>query len=56
MNFVILCLRHSRFGGTFVVENMKAIGDNQMICHKPFQKVEALELARDKVSFIFIYF
>ncbi|KAF7990289.1 hypothetical protein HCN44_000094 [Aphidius gifuensis] len=40
--------RHSRFGGTFVVENMKAIGDNQMICHKPFQKVEALELARDK--------
>ncbi|XP_057326747.1 protein timeless homolog [Microplitis mediator] len=40
--------RHSRFGGTFVVQNMKAIGDNQMICHKPFEKIEALEFSRDK--------
>ncbi|THK33002.1 protein timeless homolog [Diachasma alloeum] len=42
--------RHSRFGGTFVVKNMKAIGENQLICHKPFEKIEALEFARDKVK------
>ncbi|XP_011305481.1 protein timeless homolog [Fopius arisanus] len=42
--------RHSRFGGTFVVQNMKAIGENQLICHKPFEKIEALEFARDKVK------
>ncbi|XP_063971887.1 protein timeless homolog [Diachasmimorpha longicaudata] len=40
--------RHSRFGGTFVVQNMKAIGEKQLICHKPFEKIEALEFARDK--------
>ncbi|XP_034934838.1 protein timeless homolog isoform X2 [Chelonus insularis] len=40
--------RHSRFGGTFVVQNMKAIGENQLICHKPFQKVESLDFSRDK--------
>ncbi|KAK0085626.1 hypothetical protein PV325_004747 [Microctonus aethiopoides] len=42
--------RHSRFGGTFVVQNMKAIGENQLICHKPFQKIEALEFSHDKVK------
>ncbi|KAK0096098.1 hypothetical protein PV326_006481 [Microctonus aethiopoides] len=42
--------RHSRFGGTFVVQNMKAIGENQLICHKPFQKIEALDFSHDKVK------
>ncbi|XP_011690831.1 PREDICTED: protein timeless homolog isoform X1 [Wasmannia auropunctata] len=40
--------RHSRFGGTYVVENMKAIGENQMICHQPYQKIEALEFGHNK--------
>ncbi|XP_012222325.1 protein timeless homolog isoform X1 [Linepithema humile] len=40
--------RHSRFGGTYVVQNMKAIGENQMICHKPYQKIEALEFGHNK--------
>ncbi|XP_029034529.1 protein timeless homolog isoform X2 [Osmia bicornis bicornis] len=40
--------RHSRFGGTYVVENMKAIGDNQLLCHKPYQKIEALNFSKDK--------
>ncbi|XP_012062583.1 PREDICTED: protein timeless homolog [Atta cephalotes] len=40
--------RHSRFGGTYVVQNMKAIGENQMICHKPYQKIEAVEFGHDK--------
>lgn len=41
--------RHSRFGGTYVIQNMKAIGDNQMLCHKPYEKVEALEFNSQKV-------
>ncbi|XP_011173663.2 protein timeless homolog isoform X1 [Solenopsis invicta] len=40
--------RHSRFGGTYVVQNMKATGENQMICHKPYQKIEALEFGHNK--------
>ncbi|XP_071645976.1 protein timeless homolog [Temnothorax longispinosus] len=40
--------RHSRFGGTYVVQNMKATGENQMICHKPYQKIEALEFGTNK--------
>ncbi|KAK2582183.1 hypothetical protein KPH14_004539 [Odynerus spinipes] len=42
--------RHSRFGGTYVVQNMKAIGDNQMLCHKPYEKVEALEFSVQKAK------
>lgn len=42
--------RHSRFGGTYVVQNMKAIGENQLICHKPYQKIEALEFGTEKVK------
>lgn len=30
---------------------MKATGENQMICHKPYQKIEALEFGHDKVNF-----
>jgi len=33
------------------VQNMKAIGENQMICHKPYQKIEAVEFGHDKVNF-----
>ncbi|XP_017753046.1 PREDICTED: protein timeless homolog [Eufriesea mexicana] len=40
--------RHSHFGGTYVVQNMKAIGENQLLCHKPYQKVEALNFSQDK--------
>ncbi|XP_012343215.2 protein timeless homolog [Apis florea] len=40
--------RHSHFGGTYVVQNMKAIGENQLICHKPYQKIEALNFGQDK--------
>ncbi|XP_029159250.1 protein timeless homolog [Nylanderia fulva] len=40
--------RHSRFGGTYIVQNMKAIGENQMICHKPYQKIETLEFGHNK--------
>ncbi|XP_011499954.1 PREDICTED: protein timeless homolog [Ceratosolen solmsi marchali] len=40
--------RHSRFGGTYVVQNMKAIGDNEMLCHKPYQKIEDLNFSVTK--------
>ncbi|XP_048261586.1 protein timeless homolog isoform X2 [Bombus terrestris] len=40
--------RHSHFGGTYVVQNMKAIGENQLLCHKPYQKIEALNFGQDK--------
>ncbi|XP_050450903.1 protein timeless homolog [Cataglyphis hispanica] len=40
--------RHSRFGGTYIVRNMKATGENQMICHKPYQKIETLEFGHNK--------
>lgn len=42
--------RHSRFGGTYIVQNMKATGENQMICHKPYQKIETLEFGHNKVN------
>ncbi|XP_012279584.1 protein timeless homolog [Orussus abietinus] len=40
--------RHSRFAGSYVVKNMKAIGENQLICHRPFSTTEALEFDRQK--------
>ncbi|XP_011874599.1 PREDICTED: protein timeless homolog isoform X2 [Vollenhovia emeryi] len=40
--------RHSRFGGTYVVENMKATGENPLICHKPYQKIDALEFGHNQ--------
>lgn len=33
------------------MQNMKATGENQMICHKPYQKIEALEFGHNKVNF-----
>lgn len=31
------------------MQNMKAIGDNEMICHKPYQKIEDLSFSVTKV-------
>lgn len=33
------CSRHSRFGGTYVIQNMKSISDNDMISLKPINKI-----------------
>ncbi|XP_076654997.1 circadian regulator timeout isoform X2 [Halictus rubicundus] len=44
--------RHSHFGGTYMVQNMKAIGENQLLCHKPFQKIEALNFGKDKTKLV----
>ncbi|XP_063423277.1 protein timeless homolog isoform X3 [Mytilus trossulus] len=34
--------RHSRFGGTFVVHNMKSISDREVIYHKPLKDVNEM--------------
>lgn len=49
VNHRIIMFRHSHFGGTYIVQNMKAIGENQLLCHKPYQKIEALDFGQDKV-------
>lgn len=40
--------RHSRFGGTFVMQNVKSISENDMICHKSLERTIAMEFGRDK--------
>ncbi|XP_056642812.1 protein timeless homolog [Diorhabda sublineata] len=41
--------RHSRFGGTFVVQSMKSINDNNLlISHKPLNKLDSINFDADK--------
>ena len=41
--------RHSRFGGTLVAQNVKAINDNNyVIVHKPLQSINGLDFDREK--------
>lgn len=40
--------RHSRFGGTFVMQNMKSISDRDIICHKPLDRAVAMDFDDDK--------
>lgn len=47
--FILIHFRHSRFGGTFVLSNVKSISDNDMILYKPLSKVDALSFSEKKV-------
>ncbi|XP_063704948.1 protein timeless homolog [Culicoides brevitarsis] len=47
-NFKKLPGRHSRFGGTFIVQNMKSISDNPLICHQAIEKVMDMDFDKDK--------
>lgn len=40
--------RHSRFGGTFIMRNVKSISDNDLICHQPLERAIAMDFDRDK--------
>ncbi|XP_062536634.1 protein timeless homolog isoform X2 [Armigeres subalbatus] len=40
--------RHSRFGGTYVFQNIKSISDNDLICHQSLQKALQMEFDTDK--------
>ncbi|CAH0605836.1 unnamed protein product [Chrysodeixis includens] len=42
--------RHSRFGGTYVVQNMKSLSDNEIICLKPLNKISNLDFNGSKKS------
>ncbi|KAJ8733265.1 hypothetical protein PYW08_001563 [Mythimna loreyi] len=42
--------RHSRFGGTYVVQNMKSLSDNDFVTLKPLNKISNLDFSGGKKS------
>jgi timeless len=36
-------VRHSRFGGTYVMQNIKSISDNDLICHQPLERAVQMD-------------
>lgn len=40
--------RHSRFGGTYVLQNIKSISDKDIICHQSLERATAMDFDRDK--------
>ncbi|XP_023158675.1 protein timeless homolog [Ceratitis capitata] len=40
--------RHSRFGGTYVIRNMKSVSDRDIICHQPLERVMSIDFDREK--------
>lgn len=40
--------RHSRFGGTYVVKNMKSVSDNDLICHQNLRKAVEMDFSHEK--------
>lgn len=40
--------RHSRFGGTYVYQNLKSISDRDLICHQSLERIVDQEFNRDK--------
>lgn len=40
--------RHSRFGGTYVYQNMKSVSDRDLICHQALDRVVQRDFSRDK--------
>ena len=45
---MFFCHRHSRFGGTYVVKNMKSISENDLIYHKSQADVGKITLDMNK--------
>lgn len=42
--------RHSRFGGTYVIRNMKSVSDRDMICHSALERTVQMDFSREKVK------
>jgi len=42
--------RHSRFGGTYVLKDVKSISDNDIICHQSLQKAYNMDFDVDKAK------
>jgi len=40
--------RHSRFGGTYVIRNLKSVSDRDVICHQPLERVSSIDFDREK--------
>lgn len=40
--------RHSRFGGTYVMTNIKSVSDNDIICHQSLTRAIAMDFNREK--------
>lgn len=40
--------RHSRFGGTYILQNVKSISDKDIICHQSLQRAFSMDFDRDK--------
>lgn len=40
--------RHSRFGGTYILQNVKSISDKDIICHQSIERAFAMDFDRDK--------
>lgn len=41
--------RHSRFGGAFVVSNMKSISEREVITHRPVKDLKEISFDKNKV-------
>lgn len=41
-------VRHSRFGGTYVIRNLKSVSDRDIICHQPLERVASIDFDREK--------
>jgi len=42
--------RHSTFGGTFVVANIKSISERNLICHNSLKAINNIEFDRNKTA------
>lgn len=40
--------RHSRFGGTYVLQNVKSVSDNDVICHQSLERAMEMDFTREK--------
>ena len=46
--FQVKSLRHSRFGGSFTLNNMKSISENPLIYHKPLSTLNNINFDENK--------
>ncbi|XP_055901939.1 protein timeless homolog [Eupeodes corollae] len=40
--------RHSRFGGTYVIQNFRSVSDKDTICHQSLERAVAIDFDREK--------
>lgn len=42
--------RHSRFGGTYVLSNVKSVSDKDIICHQSLSRAISMDFDREKTN------